>query len=169
METKVVTYSAKTIKNLQKFTSKDKTRDYLMNVVYNNKFKNISATDGKICAKIDNVDFETEGELFNVTIVNETSILLTETNLGYPNVNRIFPDDFNGYDEHEISLKGNKKHISTEISIVLHELKHVINFNYLLQFPKEDFTCYESKDHNQVTFKSKDTNLSIVVMPIVKR
>lgn len=171
METKIVDFNTKSIKALQNFTSKDKTREYLMQVVYNNTTKNISATDGKICAKIDKVEFEVLGNLFNITIIGDNKILLTETNLGYPNVNKIFPnfDDLTKYQERSISLKGNKKFVSIEISRLINTLDHIINFSYLLKFPKEDFTCYESKEHSSIIFRGvSNRNLSIIVMPISK-
>jgi len=175
METKVINYNTRAIKALEKFKSKDKTRDYLMDVYYNDKTHTISATDGKICGKIEGVVFDVDkkGGLFTVKVISKNDILLTESNLGYPNIVRIFPDyeklEDKGVSQLTIDLTGNKAMTSQEISIFVNKAKHIVNFRYLLDFPKELFTSFEKEKSNTLLFRSRDSSigdLSIVLMAI---
>lgn len=175
METKIVGFNTKAIKALEKFKGKDKSRDYLLDIYYNDRTHNISATDGKICAKIDNVTFDVDAKdkLFTVKVISDMEVLLTESKLGYPDVNRIFPNyqDEGGEEitSNTLDLIGTKAMNSIEISVFINEAKHPIDFKYLLNFPKELFKCFESSKRETVLFRSKGSSmgdLSIALMAI---
>ena len=176
METKILSVKSSvvdSIKALSKFTSKDKTREYLSYVVYDARNNRLIATDGKRAIRINNVELDLEvGSygLYRLTILDKVRIAADETN-DYPHaIGRVFPDKYSLNEVRSLNAGCTKgTTLDVELSVFLHGLKHIINFRYLLDFPRETFRCFESPEKATVLFVADETKLGkieIIIMPI---
>jgi hypothetical protein len=155
--------------------SKDESRAYLCQMIYNADENEIVATNGKALIKVKHTFFEFEEKgRYSISILDNKTILLDKEIIGFPIYNKIIPEQKN------MAFKGmfydnvNKTRNLEELGKFLATINIAFNLDFLMNMPisKSGYEFFTVKKEN---YKSMTTlfkgsidlgEVTVVVMPI---
>jgi len=165
----------KELKSVAKFMSKDESRAYLCQMIYNADENEIVATNGKALIKVNHTFFEFEEKgRYSISILDNKTILLDKEIIGFPIYNRIIPEQKNVVFKGMFYDNVNKTRNLEELGKFLATINIAFNLDFLMNMPISksgyEFFTVKKEDYKTLTTIFKGTivlgEVTILIMPI---